>query len=214
MVRRVQYASGVGMRALLVRLILYVGFAVGAVAAFVAFRHASIGVLFAVILVYLSVLIIVLAIMLNYPRLPRQVLVNDFADELESQNLLMSTSFCADRAFRVDEAAEEGPHYFLELEDSGGILHLAGKYLYTYEPIGGAQRHFPCTKFTVRRHAELGYAVDILCGGLVIEPEVEAPPYTEREFAENAVPEDGVILHNVTYDQIRHERTGSNSHLY
>lgn len=201
------------MRSLLVRLILYVGFAAGAVAAFVMFRHASIGVLFLVIFTYLSVLIVVLAVMLNYPRLPRRTLVSDIADELESQNLLVSTSFCADRAFRVDEFAEEGPHYFLELENGGGILHLSGKYLYNYEPINGNQRHFPCTRFTVRRHAKLGSAVDILCGGLVIEPEVEAPAYAERDFSDNAVPADGAILRDVSFDQLRHERTESNFRL-
>src|SRR5208283_1716933 len=104
---------------------IYAGFAAGAVAAFIAFRHAGLGVLFAVIVTYLSVLILVLAVMLNYPRLPRQAMVNDFAYQLEAENLLHCASFCADRAFRVDELDEEGPHYFLELEEGGGILHLS-----------------------------------------------------------------------------------------
>jgi hypothetical protein len=203
----------VEVRSLLLRFIIYVGFAVGAVAAFVTFRHAGAGVLAIVILAYLSVLIVVMAIMLNYPRLPRQAMVNDFADELEAQKLLASTSFRADRAFRVGKSGEAGPHYFLELED-GGILHLSGNYLYDYEPIDGAPRHFPCTEFTVRRHAEIGYVVDLICGGLVIEPEVEAPPYSVRDIAERGVPEDGEILPGVSFDQLRRERTGSQSSLF
>lgn len=206
------FARGVGLKALLVRLIIYAGFAAGAVAAFVAFRHAGIGVLAVVILTYLSVLVVVLAVMLNYPRLPRRAMVNDFADQLEARNLLASTSFRADRAFRVDQLEKEGPHYFLELEN-GDILHLSGNYLYDYEPIDGAQRHFPCTEFIVRRHAQLGYVVDLLCFGLVIEPEIEAPAYTAKDFAENVVPEDGAILHGVSFDQLRYERSASSARL-
>jgi hypothetical protein len=203
----------VGVRSLLLRSIIHVGFAAGAVALFLTFRHASIGVLSMVILAYLSVLILVMAVLLNYPRLPRQALVNDFVDELEARNLLVSTSFRADRAFRVGEFGEAGPHYFLELED-GSILHLSGNYLYDYEPIDGAPRHFPCTEFTVRRHTELGYVVDLICGGLVIEPEVEAPPYTARDVAENGVPADGEILHGISFNQLRDERAGSQPFPY
>jgi hypothetical protein len=194
------------VKSLLVRLIIQAAFAATAVAALITFRHASLGVLATVILTYLSVLIVVIAIMLNYPRLPRQAMVNDFAYELEARNLLVSTSFRADRAFRVDEFAQEGPHYFLELED-GGILHLSGTYLYDYEPVEGSQRHFPCTQFTLRRHAEVGYVVDLICGGLVIEPEVEAPAYSADDFAQQRVPEDQAILRNVSFDRLLLERT-------
>jgi len=82
-----------------------------------------------------------------------------------------------------------------------------------FRPIDGAQRHFPCTQFTVRRHAELGYVVDILCGGLVIEPEVEAPPYTARDFANRVVPADGAILQNLNFDQLRQQRIASSSRV-
>jgi hypothetical protein len=201
------------MKSLLVRLILYLAFGASAVAALITFRHAGLGVLSVVILTYLSVLVLVLAIMLNYPRLPRQAMVNDFADALEAQNLLTSTSFTADRAFRVDECKDKGPHYFLELED-GGVLHLSGTYLYEYEPIEGSLRHFPCTQFTVRRHAEVGYVVDLICGGIVIEPEVEAPPFSAQEFEAGRVPEDGVILRNLTFDQLRHQRTNPHASIH
>jgi hypothetical protein len=194
------------MKSLLVRLIIQAAFAATAVAALITFRHASLGVLAFVILTYLSVLVLVMAIMLNYPRLPRQAIVNDFAYELEARNLLVCTSYHADRAFRVEEFAEEGPHYFLELE-AGGILHLSGKYLYDYEPLEGSLRHFPCTQFTLRCHAEVGYVVDLICGGLVIEPEVEAPAYSADDFTQQRVPEDQVILSDVSYDRLLLERT-------
>jgi len=194
------------VKSLLVRLIIQAAFAATAVAALIVFRHAGFGVLAVVILTYLCVLVLVIAIMLNYPRLPRQAMVNDFADELDTRNLLESTSFRADRAFRVDEHEEEGPHYFLELED-GGILHLSGKYLYEYEPIDGSPRHFPCTEFTLRSHAEAGYVVDLICGGLIIEPEVEAPSYSAGDFALHRVPKDRTILRDVSFDLLLLERT-------
>lgn len=197
------------MKSLLVRLILALAFGATAVAAMITFRHSGIGVLAVVVLTYLSVLVLVLAILLNYPRLPHKAMVNDFADELEARNLLHCTSFTADRAFRVKESREEGPHYFLELED-GGILHLCGTYLFDYEPSEGSLRHFPCTQFTVRRHADAGYVVDLLCAGIIIEPEVDAPAFTMQDFEAHLVPEDGAILLGLSFDELRHKRTYPN----
>lgn len=201
------------MKSLLVRLILLLAFGATAVAAMITFRHAHIGVLALVVLTYLSVLVLVLAILLNYPRMPHKAMVNDYADELEARDLLHCTSFRADRAFRVAELTDEGPHYFLELEEGGGILHLCGPYLYDYEPSKSSVRYFPCTRFTVRRHAELGYVVDILCDGIIIEPEVDAPPFTAEEFQAHRVPEDGAVLRGISFDQLRRERTYPHSSM-
>jgi len=192
----------------LIWLMIGLVFAAGAIALFGKFRYAGFGVIAIVIFVYLSVLMITIAVMMDYPPLPSQPRMNEVADELELRQLLTSTNFCADRAFRVDECNGEGPHYFLELED-GGVLHLSGNYLYDYEPGEGSPRHFPCTRFTVRRHADLGHVVDIVCGGIIIEPEVEAPPYTASDFAHGLVPCDGQILRNLTFDQLRQQRTAA-----
>jgi hypothetical protein len=178
------------------------------------FHHSGIGVLAVMVLLYLCVLMIAIAFLLDYPRLPRQPRWNEKAEELERRNLLVSSTFIADRAFRVHEFEEEqGPHYFLELE-GGTILHLCGTYLYEYEPGEGSPRHFPCTSFTVRRHAEIGNVVDILCGGLVIEPEVEAPSYAERDFLRGEVPSDGEILHNITFDQLLQQRLSTRFRIH
>jgi hypothetical protein len=189
----------------LVWLIIGMVFAAGAIALFGAFRHAGFGVLAIVLFVYLSLLMITIAVMVDFPPLPRQPRMNEIADELEQRRLLVSGNFCADRAFRVEECNGEGPHYFLELED-GGILHLSGNYLYDYEPGNASARHFPCTRFTVRRHVDLGHVVDIVCGGLIIEPEVEAPPYSAWDFSHGMVPRDGQILRNLTFEQLRQQR--------
>jgi hypothetical protein len=189
----------------LVRILISLGFLAGALAAFLLFRHAGFVVQAVVFLLYLSAVLVVIAILLNSPRSPRRAKVNELAKQLESQNLLHSATFHADRAFRVAEFAAEGPHYFLELEH-GGILHLCGSYLCDYEPLDGAPRHFPCTEFTVRRHSQAGYVVDLICGGLVIEPEVEAPPYTARDFQRRRVPKDGDILRDIEFVELREQR--------
>jgi hypothetical protein len=186
-------------------------FAAGAIAAIRAYHHAGVAVIAIVIFTYLSVLMATIAVLMDYPRLPSQPRMNEVAEDLQRRNLLRSTEFSVDRAFRVDECNGEGPHYFLELEN-GGILHLSGNYLFDYEPGDGFQRHFPCTRFTVRRHADLGHVVDIICSGLIIEPEIEAPPYSPWEFSHGLVPRDGQVLRNLTFDQLRQQRIEARFH--
>jgi hypothetical protein len=146
-----------------------------------------------------------IAFLLDRPHLPRHPEVSDAATELEKRNLLVGTSYRADRAFRVHQGSDNVPHYFLELE-GGGILHLSGQYLFDYEPGHELPRHFPCTSFTVRRHSQLGHAVDILCEGYIIEPEIDAPPFSQFDLARGLVPADGVVLHGITFDQLREMR--------
>ena len=104
--------------------------------------------------------------------------------ELEGLGLVESSAFHATRAFAVGEYEDEGLHYFIELAD-GAVLFLSGQYLYDFAPITddaelNQARSFPCSEFTVRRHRKEGYVVDIICGGTVLEPEVEAPPFGKK----------------------------------
>ena len=188
-------------------LIAGVAFASAAFALLKLFYHAGLGIIAGVAFVYLSALMLTIANLLDYPRLPRHPRTNEVANDLERRNLLVYTHYRIERAFRVAELNGEGPHYFLGLEN-GGILHLSGPYLYNYEPGDGPMRYFPCTHFTVRRHAQLGHVVDILCDGLVIEPEAEAPPFSPSDFARGFVPEDGEILRHTTFDQLLEHYTG------
>jgi hypothetical protein len=131
--------------------------------------------------------------------------------DLEKAGLLVPKTFRAKRAFQVDEFEDEGIHYFIELDD-GGTLFLTGQYLYDYErieddPEVNQSRKFPCTEFTIRRHKEAGYVVQILCGGQVIEPEFIAPPFDKSDW-KRGIPEDGAILRNKSYDELKRERKG------
>jgi len=131
---------------------------------------------------------------------------------LEQLGLLESTAFRATRAFGVEELEDEGLHYFLELTD-GRVLLLSGQYLYDYEPISddpetNQPRSFPCTEFTVRRHKKEGYVVEVVCGGAVLEPEVMAPSFGKKVWQRNRVPEDGRVITDTTYDQLKWQLSG------
>jgi len=132
--------------------------------------------------------------------------------ELDALGQLESASFRATRAFGVEESEDEGLHYFLELAD-GRVLFLSGQYLYDYEPISddpdaNQSRSFPCTEFTVRRHKAEGYVLDILRGGAVLEPEVVAPPFSRSAWRTKRVPEDGQLIADTTYDELKREHAG------
>jgi hypothetical protein len=139
--------------------------------------------------------------------------VEQLAQELEAQGLLTSQPFSAIRAFEVEEFEDEGLHYYLELSD-GRVLFMTGQYLYDYEPIDQTDdgepepRRFPCTNFVVRRHRAERYVVDIQCAGHTLEPELRAPPFGEDVWREGALPEDGAIIMDATYDEIKRLRTG------
>lgn len=130
--------------------------------------------------------------------------------ELEGMGLLQTATFRVRRAFGIEEFEDEGLHYFLELED-GRVLFLSGQYLYDYEPIDddpelNRTRTFPCTDFIVRRHHHGRYVVDIACQGAALEPEVVAPPFGKKDWRDGRVPEDGAILADVTYDELKRQR--------
>jgi hypothetical protein len=134
----------------------------------------------------------------------------DFVKELAEKGWLEEIGFRAQRAFQVEEFDDEGLHYFIELEDES-VLYLNGQYLCEYEPIDddpelNQPRRFPCTEFNVRRHKQEGYAIDILCGGSVIEPEITFSPFDAEDYKNNLVPEDGQIIRNRTYEQLKIER--------
>jgi hypothetical protein len=134
----------------------------------------------------------------------------DFTKKLEEEGILVSQDFEARRAFEIREFEDEGMHYMVELPD-GSVLFLSGQYLYEYElieddPEFNQPRRFPCTSFTVRRHAEDGYVVDIICGGEVLEPECVAPYFEAEDFEQDRIPDDGQVITDRTYDELKAER--------
>lgn len=130
--------------------------------------------------------------------------------DLEEKSLIENTDFSATRAFEVEEWDDLGLNYFIELAD-GSVLFLQGQYLYDYieindEPEFSQPRTFPCREFTLRRHRTEKYILEITCHGEVIEPECVAPVWNYDLFRDNAIPEDGAIIRDRTYDKIKAER--------
>jgi hypothetical protein len=156
--------------------------------------------------------LIAAALVLFNSRNPLAVVqsVEELAQELEAQGLLTSQHFAVTRAFEVEEFEDEGMHFYLELSD-GRVLFMTGQYLYGYEPHEDEEpplRRFPCDDFVVRRHRDEGHVVDIQCTGNALEPELVAPPFGEDVWREGALPEDGAIIVDATYDQIKRLRIG------
>lgn len=135
--------------------------------------------------------------------------------DLARRDLIVECSFQVTRAFGVQDYEDEGSHYFLELADGSGILALCGQYLYDYEPITddpelNQPRLFPCTSFTVRRHRTGQYAIDLICGGDVIEPEVMASgDVIKGWFRDGFSPEDGTVLTGISFDELKRARAGA-----
>jgi len=126
-------------------------------------------------------------------------------DKLEELGLLVHQSFRALRAFQLEEFEDEGSQYFLELEDHS-VFYLSGQFLYEYEPTDDRPRRFPCTEFTIRRHKDNGYIVDLLCLGRILEPEVIARPLDVDELEKYGAISDGQIISGESYDKIKAER--------
>jgi hypothetical protein len=130
--------------------------------------------------------------------------------DLEARGLVESTDFRVTRAFGVDEFEDEGIHYYLELTD-GRVLFLSGQYLYEFEPIGddpeaNQPRLFPCSEFTLRTHKAEHYVLDVQRRGVVIEPELIAPPFTDEDWDRKRVPGDGQVISDRSYEELKRER--------
>jgi hypothetical protein len=52
-----------------------------------------------------------------------------------------------------------------------------------------------------------GFVIEIVCRGGVVEPELTAPHYSREEFASGAIPKDGEIIRDRSYDQLKLLRT-------
>lgn len=151
----------------------------------------------------------------NRPNLSRKSFEEQLA-ELEQKGLLLNESFKARRALRVEEYEDEGSHFFIELAD-GAVLFVTGQYLYEYEEItddpevNQAQK-FPCTEFTLQRHKDAGYVMNIVCAGKVLPIECVAPPFAKDAVDRGLVPDDGEVVRNRSYEDLKWELLKPDQH--
>lgn len=130
---------------------------------------------------------------------------------LDAAGLIVRQTFTALRCFAVEELEDEGLHYYLELED-GRVLFLSGQYLYDYQEITddpelNQSASFPCERFDILRHKTEAYVVSIECHGKVLVPECVAPRFSKHDF-QKGIPDDGDIITDKSYEQIKAERLG------
>lgn len=155
-------------------------------------------------------LLIFLTYFLFRPRIPGLA-------ELQRAGLVEETPFRVLRAFGIEDYNDEGPHYFLKLDD-GRTIYFVGQYLYDYEPIDDETdwkqpRQFPCTEFTLVRHRKTGEILGMRFGGTALEPElvihVEEPFLVLRRLLGHT-PKDGELVSLLDYESLR-ERIRDNS---
>jgi|ERR1043166_874607 hypothetical protein len=166
-----------------------------------------VGIVLAAVLIGIGLVTLVLF------NLGRRYKTGPTLEELEAGGLVVSTEYKAKRAFEVEEFEDEGLHYFIELAD-GSVLYLNGQYLYEYQPGPDGSpvdpaASFPNTDFTVRRHRTEGYVLDILCRGSLLKPELVARPFAEKQC--EGLPEDGQIIRDCSYNQIKAECSNQRS---
>jgi hypothetical protein len=167
---------------------------------------------FLIAIVFAAVFLVTVVIALTVFNLGRRkVPPGPSLEELEAQGLVVSNDFHATRAFEVDEFEDEGRHLFIELAD-GSVLFLTGQYLYDFglseaETEAGASGDFPTTNFTIKRHKVEGYVMDIICHGTQLKPELLAKPFGPEVWDRDGIPEDGAIIRDRTYEEIKAEHT-------
>ena len=61
-------------------------------------------------------------------------------------------------------------------------------------------------EFTIRRHKDKGFIVDVVCAGAVLEPEVIAPPFSLTDAENYAFLEEVQVIPAKSYDEVKAER--------
>ncbi len=118
--------------------------------------------------------------------------------DYESLGLLTSRKFKAERAFEVEPFEDEGPHFFIGLED-GTVLFLCGQYLFDYleiadDPDLAQAATFPSTEFEVRSHKNEHWTHSVVCRGRYLKPEITLPRYSKRFLKKFGTPTDGEVF--------------------
>ena len=112
-------------------------------------------------------------------RLSKQALA---ADQVRS------TTYTIREAIEVEESEDEGPSYYLLLDDNR-TLFLSGQYL--HEPV---EMGFPWRSFEVVEIPAGGWVLTLKPHGPSVGPIHTRPPFTVDELADGSIPQDRAIL--------------------
>ena len=127
-----------------------------------------------------------------YVWVQRKVRVSQREQEAQSARELAtaqvrSTIYTIKDAVAVEEFEDDGPSYYLLLDD-GRTLFLSGQYL--YEPV---ESGFPWQSFEVVRAASGNWVLRIVPLGPPLKPSQTRAPFSRDELKRDAIIEDGSI---------------------
>jgi hypothetical protein len=114
-----------------------------------------------------------------------------YAADLQAQQLEEWRVHIID-ALQVEEFDDEGSQFYLELED-GRVLFVMGQYLWDFED-DDENPLFPNRELLITRLPYAGDIFDMTCLGEHFPPSATRPRFTQEEYTEKRVPEDGQIL--------------------
>lgn len=123
---------------------------------------------------------------------------------LKEQGLLVPQTFEAARYCEIEEFEDEGPTLLIELRDAR-VLCLSGQYLDEYatgSPVFQIERRFPCSRFTLLRHAKEEYVAEIVSEGELLSCDGVGPPFTMEDHERGTAFYDGQIITDILYEEL------------
>jgi hypothetical protein len=120
---------------------------------------------------------------------------------------LVPDIYHARRALELRDLDTNDGWYLIEL-DSGKVLCLwdnlpSGPL--GFDPGSPGVRKFPCTEFTVLRHAVEGFTAAVICAGEVIKPVTVPLPDHYDDWLYTSLPKDGDIIPGKSFDEVKAE---------
>jgi hypothetical protein len=120
---------------------------------------------------------------------------------------LISDIYHARRSLELRDLGTNDGWYLIEL-DTGKVLCLwdnlpSGPL--GFDPANPEVRRFPCTEFTVSRHAVEGFTVEVVCAGQVIKPVSVSLPNHYDDWLYTYLPKDGDFIPDRTFDEVKAE---------
>jgi hypothetical protein len=120
---------------------------------------------------------------------------------------LVSDIYHARRALELRAPDTNDGWYLIEL-DTGKVLCLwdnlpSGPL--GFDPMNQEVRRFPCTEFTVLRHAVEGFTAEVHYAGQLIKPVTVSLPDHFDDWRYTHLPKDGDMIADKTFDELQAE---------
>lgn len=120
---------------------------------------------------------------------------------------LISDIYHARRALELRDLDTNDGWYLIEL-DTGKVICLwdnlpSGPL--GFDSANPEVQRFPCTEFTVMRHAVEGFTVEVICAGQAIKPVTVSLPDHYADWLYTSLPKDGDVIPERSFDEVQVE---------